>query len=260
MTNGSRRLCLSLFAIAVGTTSCGDSDGITGPRPPPVEVHPELWNLYGRVQSELPVFAAPSSVRPPGEAPPTVGVEPFPGIAVIAGYQQAPMDSVPDGAWLQMTIRTDGGDREEVELPGPSGLCRPRQEVACWAVEVEVSDLDAARVLIPLISERSGVVVLAELYDDGNGKVLLHVLLPDRAEDAVSYVRRWPGVRNAAQYIGGYRPVVPRLVVFHGWLPADPDSPATPGDGVLQVTRGEAYVVEYHQPDGSVLTLPGVVE
>lgn len=260
MTNGSRRLCLALFAIALGTTSCGDSDGITEPRPPPVEVHPELIGFFARVQSELPIFKAPSTLRPPDEAAPTVDAEPFPGIIVVGGYQRVSIDSVPDGAWLRVTVRTDGGDVEEMVLPGPSGLCRPRPDVSCWAVEVDVPHLDAARTLIPLVAEHSGVIAHVEAYDEGQGRATVHILLPDRAEDAVAYVRRWPGVGSAVQRVGAHRPEFPRIVVFHGWLPADPESPITQGDGVLQVTPGESFVVEYHQPDGSTLVQPGVVE
>jgi hypothetical protein len=258
MINGSRQLFVALFAVTAGTTSCGE--GITSPRPPPVEVHPQLDALSVSARSSVLIFAAPPTVRANEDPPGLVDEEPFPGLFSMGGWTFVATDSIPDGGWTRAIIRTEGGDSEEVRLRAPSGVCRTQREMFCWVVTADVVSLDAARALHPLVAARSGAIAGVWAYVDG--RVTVNLLLPDRAEDTQAEVRRWPGVVNAGPEIGFIRdnPGLRPVVTFSGWLPLDSDSPVSAGDGVVQAKAGEGYVVEYHQPDGSTLIHSGVVD
>lgn len=156
------------------------------------------------------------------------------------------------GERIPIHVRTSGGDAETVMLK-PS-LCRTPEgaEYVCDSFIVGLQGIGHAEELQPRLDEIPARYTTK--YSDGRAAAIR--ILGGSLEDAMKRAQSWPGVRwverNGIAYIAS-GPPRSRLQALVGAAAFDVAG-STPGDGHVQVRAGEEIVIEYRQPDGTVIT------
>ncbi len=180
----------------------------------------------------------------------TAALRPFGALVVYAvpadpTFKIRPHDRIP------ISVRTSAGDVETVMLK--SRYCRTADgaEYACDVFYAGLQGGDHAEQLQPYLAE----IPARYTWIPSDRRAAAIQILSGSLEDAMGRAQKWPGVRwverSGFAYIQG-GPPQSAASAFAGAIAFDVAGAAL-GDGHVQARLGEEIVIEYRQPDGTIL-------
>ncbi len=179
----------------------------------------------------------------------TAALRPF-GALVVYAVPADPSFTLGRNDRIPVSVRTSVGDVETVMVKSRYCWTSDGAQYVCDVFYVGLQGGDHAEQLQPYLAE----VPARYTWISSGGHAAAIQILDGSLEDAMTRARTWPDVRwverSSVGHIAGGPPSTGDALA--GALAFDVAG-AAPGDGHVQARAGEEIVIEYRQPDGTIL-------